>query len=188
MVDVEELQNGVDAVGRFHEKRYGLEPPFHLSECGGCGCPSFQQPCQLCGFYPMCSDKGHWSPKVATKEMFCTMVDRSGPDGTGGTIATWHAACKAQGFRRDTDDAKRDALEVDVPSAAAYWEAVVENRLSIHRPTRPNAAVWRAVHEIVQYVLRDDTGQLARQAAKASEAIDEVSDRIKAELAAAPAA
>ena len=26
---------------------------FHLHPCGGCGAPMWQQPCQLCRFYPM---------------------------------------------------------------------------------------------------------------------------------------
>lgn len=172
MFDIDELQDGIETVARFHEKRYGLKSPFHLSKCGGCGCPAFQQPCLMCGFYPMGIHKGHWSPKEATKEMFCSMVERSGPGGADGTIATWHASYEAQGFRRDVEDAAREASELDVPSASEYWDAVSVNDMSVHRPIHPNAGVWDAIHEITSYVLRDDTGQLAREARSAREAIE----------------
>lgn len=42
----------IDYVRSLHESfQY-----FHLTKCGGCGGPSFQQPCVICRYYPMGDD------------------------------------------------------------------------------------------------------------------------------------
>ncbi len=154
MTDIEKLKDGIEAVARFDEKKFGHRSPFHLSACGGCGCPSFQQPCKLCGYYPMGMDKGTWSPKEATREMFCSMVERSGPGGRDGTIATWHAVSNKKKFET-RDDVAEAAADIDVPTAAEYWDAVVVQDIGIHRDT-PETFAWRA------WTAVGDIGQLAR--------------------------
>lgn len=154
MTDIEKLKEGVEAVARFDERKFGYRSPFHLSACGGCGCPSFQQPCKLCGYYPMGIDRGTWNPKEATKEMFCSMVERSGPGGRDGTIATWHAVSNMKKYET-RDDVAAAAAGIEVPSAADYWDAVVVDDLSISRDHSEQFArrAWTAV---------GDMGQLAR--------------------------
>ncbi len=154
MTDIEKLKEGVEAVARFDERKFGHRSPFHLSACGGCGCPSFQQPCKLCGYYPMGINRGTWNPKEATKEMFCTMVERSGPGGRNGTIATWHAVANKKRYETQADVADA-AAGIEVPSAAEYWDAVVVDDISIHRET-PETFAWRA------WTAVGDIGQLAR--------------------------
>ena len=149
MADIEQLTAGIEAVARFHEKRFGQRSPFHLSACGGCGCPAFQQPCSLCRYYPMGTDRGTWHPKVATKELFCSMVEKTGPGGSDGTIATWHALGHLQKYedRAALIDA---ASQIDVPSAAEYWDAVCVEGLSLSRPPEPRAmpGVWYGVSDM----------------------------------------
>jgi len=82
------IAEAVEEIGRNAERMLKRHSPFHLQACGGCGCPSFRQPCTLCGFYPLGADKGTWHPKEATPEQFERMIERSGPDGRDGTIAT----------------------------------------------------------------------------------------------------
>jgi hypothetical protein len=153
MTEIENLIDGVEAVGRFDEQRHGRHSPFHLTACGGCGCPAFQQPCSLCGYYPMGADKGYYSPKEATREMFCTMVDRSGPGGRDGTIATWHAVARKRRYE-DKNTVALAASEIELPTAAEYWDAVVLQDARLHRktPERFASRAWTAI---------DDIGQLA---------------------------
>lgn len=149
MADIEQLIEGIEQVARFHEKRFGRQSPLHLAACGGCGCPAFQQPCSLCRYYPMGSDKGTWNPKVATKELFCSMVDKSGPEGRDGTIATWHALSSLQKYE-NRERLVAAASTIDVPSAADYWDAVCVHELSLSRPrpAYPMPDVWYAVGDI----------------------------------------
>jgi hypothetical protein len=162
MTDIEKLWDGVEAVARFHERRSGYRSPFHLDACGGCGCPAFQQPCSLCRYYPMGADKGYYSPKVATKEMFCTMVERSGPGGRDGTIATWHAVANMR-KHENKDDVAAAAAEVEVPSAADYWDAIVVDGLgfSRQRSERFVNLAWYAIGDIRQLATGEFTGDPA---------------------------
>lgn len=154
MTDIDTLQEGIEAVARFNEKKSCRRSPFHLAACGGCGGPSFRQPCTLCNFYPMGADKGVYYPEHATKEMFCSMVERSGPGGRGGTIATWHAINNMRRWE-NREDVARAALEIDVPAASDYWDAVVVDGTSLHRP-KSDAFLhfaWTAIGDIGQLVM-----------------------------------
>lgn len=149
MTDVEQLVEGIEQVARFYEKRFGNRSPFHLSACGGCGCPCFKQPCSLCGYYPMGFDRGTWNPKVATRELFCSMVERSGPGGSDGTIATWHALSNLQKYE-SRDELVQAAAMIDVPAASEYWDAVCVEGMSLSRPDGEYDfyRVWNAVGDI----------------------------------------
>lgn len=149
MADIEQLIEGIEQVARFHEKRFGRQSPFHLGACGGCGCPAFQQPCSLCRYYPMGMEKGTWHPKVATKELFCSMVEKSGPEGRNGTIATWHALSSLQQYE-DRERLVAAASTIDVPPAADYWDAVCVEGLTLSRPREDHqmSDVWYAVGDI----------------------------------------
>lgn len=147
MYDHEELKQGVEAAARHWERECLERSPFHLSACGGCGAPSFQQPCPLCRYYPIWGDNS-CSPKVATKQMFCEMVGRSGPAGRDGTIVTWLIKNNDRRFPDQADSLAR-ALDVDVPPAAAYWDAVAEGA-DFSREFAGHAvhAGWRGMFEL----------------------------------------
>src|SRR5574338_701182 len=52
---------------------------FHLSPCGGCNGPAYQQPCRICGFYPYGNDpqetKRASDYKEKAKEIFIRSVN-----------------------------------------------------------------------------------------------------------------
>ncbi|NTF17937.1 hypothetical protein G6L37_05940 [Agrobacterium rubi] len=149
MADIETLTDGIEAVARFSEKRLGRASHFHLMACGGCGCPAFRQPCSLCGYYPMGADRGSWHPEVATKEMFCSMVERTGPGGRDGTIATWHALSNLRKYE-SREILVEDASIVEVPTAEEYWNAICVDGLRLERPEPAHrlADVWWAVSDM----------------------------------------
>ncbi len=53
---------------------------FHLTACGGCGMPAFQQPCPMCGYYPMGNDpaeRKRCQEEGITEERWVRAVERS---------------------------------------------------------------------------------------------------------------
>lgn len=131
---IEDVKEAVEKIARLQEKLFLKESPFHLQSCGGCGAPAFQQPCLICRYYPRGSDKGYWEPNVATIEDFRKNVEKSGPDGKDGTVATWYIRYL------DSWDKRREprrefvcaAAELDVPSIEDFWKviAVEDNTIS----------------------------------------------------------
>jgi len=154
---IERVKETVEAVARFDERERLASSPFHLSKCGGCGAPSFQQPCSLCGFYPYGSNKGHWDPREATREQFSAMVERSGPDGKDGTVATWHARSfwerrvdvSREAAKEAGEAAARRATTVSCCSADDVWDVVAKDGLSVTRAPNPHAVnvAWRGIFE-----------------------------------------
>lgn len=70
-ISVESLVSSVRSLGSKFES-------FHLQKCY-CGCPMWQQPCMICGYYPMYGDPGSSMGKgECSKEMFCNAVNRAG--------------------------------------------------------------------------------------------------------------
>lgn len=149
MTERNAVKEAVETIARLDEARNLRSSPFHLQACGGCGVPSFQQPCLLCGYYPMGADKGTWNPKTATFEQFSRMIEKSGPDGRGGNVATWHARYRAERERNDVETAVEQAAKADVPSAAAVWEAVSVGGASVLREIPPAHVLhgWRGLEE-----------------------------------------
>jgi hypothetical protein len=150
-------ETAVEEIGRFADRAMLRRSPFHLSACGGCGCPSFQQPCSLCSYWPSGSQKGTWSPKTATREQFVAMVERSGPGGGGGTIATWHArsrftsvAWSPSTAKEMSERAAEAASKLDVPSADEIWDVVVDDGTSLDRRYDDAATIrgWSGVEEL----------------------------------------
>lgn len=131
--------------------------PLHLSACGGCGGPSFQQPCALCSFYPMGSDKGQWHPHAASREFFCEKVAASAPAGTG-NLATWVLAEKKRtvayrddaSFRRRLDETLAVAAGMDLPSPGSVFDLVVGAKVSVGRERiqRDLWSFWEVVDAI----------------------------------------
>lgn len=154
---LERVRETVEAVARFHETEHLVASPFHLCKCGGCGAPAYQQPCNLCGFYPRGADKGYWNPKNATREDFARMVEGSGPGGRDGTIATWHARAyweNRAGLTRENarsagEAAAMKALAVSCCSVDDVWEAVAVEGAMAARDTPPVhvANGWNGVYE-----------------------------------------
>lgn len=154
---LERVKETVEAVAQLYETEHLVASPFHLSKCGGCGAPAYQQPCSLCGFYPRGSDKGHWSPKKATREDFLGMVERSGPGGRDGTLATWHARNAWENRVGITREAARAAGEAAAQKAAGVvccdaddaWEAVAVEGVSVSREIPPVHVTcgWNGVYE-----------------------------------------
>jgi len=155
---MEMARDGLERVARFVELEFLRYSPFHLAPCGGCGGPSFGQPCAICNFYPMGPDKGIWHPTVASEGYFLDLVDKSGPDGRGGNIATWLLSSykRTPDYRQRGESARLQAAidhaaELDLPPASLYWEVVVRQGESIHRPSVWDTSihgVWAAVREL----------------------------------------
>lgn len=133
-----EVREAVEAVARADERVRLKHSPFHLVACSGCGAPSFGQPCPLCGYYPMGTHKGTWHPKRASYEDFRRMVDRSGPGGEGGTIATWHARNVAYPRTAErSEEVARLAASVVVPDAGTVWDVVAVGGRQVVRDLAP---------------------------------------------------
>lgn len=166
MIDRERGVEAVDRIARARESLYGFRSPFHLAACGGCGGPAFQQPCSLCGFYPMGPDKGRPRPELGTRERFCESVERSGPDGVGGNLATWYAVSDRKtvaysnggGFRALADawHGKAAAMQ-GLPLPGDVWDLVKASETGLYRPTAPEEVnvLWAALSETSQ-VLSDE--------------------------------
>ncbi len=139
-------QETVDAIARMSERRSLTRSPFHLAPCGGCGGPSFQQPCPLCAYYPMGDDRGTWHPETVTREYFCSVIDRSGDHRSGGNLATWFvrnleksAKGMAKSDRQTVVEGLRPMLQEaqamrGLLSPAQTFELVSERRLTLVRP------------------------------------------------------
>ena len=89
----------VEAVARLRESWVPVRCDFRLAPCGGCGGPSFQSPCSLCGHHPNEAGKGRWYPPRASAEYFAATVDRSGLHRAGGNLATWHTRSLQRSLR-----------------------------------------------------------------------------------------
>jgi hypothetical protein len=147
----------VEGIARLYERSMLTRSPLHLSACGGCGGPSFQQPCPLCSFYPMGSDKGQWHPHTATRGYFCEKVAASAPAGTG-NLATWVLAEKKRtvayrddpAFRRRLDDALAVATGMDLPDPGSVFDLVVRAKVAVgrERVQRDLWSFWEIVDAI----------------------------------------
>lgn len=140
----ESLKKAVEDIARLEEKLFLKESPFHLQSCGGCGAPSFQQPCIVCNYYPRGSDKGTWHPNEATIDHFRRSVEKSGPDGKNGTLATWYIGYLSTIGRRQAPDQRIvcQAAELEVPSVEDVWNTVTESTTTILRDRGDHAAHW----------------------------------------------
>lgn len=141
--DIDALFDLVERIAREAERVTLRESPFHLDPCGGCGAPSFQQPCLVCGFYPMGSNKGHWSPKVCSREHFVAHVARSAPEGRG-NLATWYVS-----------HYNRQPTPVDWPvalDAGTVFDLVTTGDLAVRRAKSPPEvhAAWSVAGDIRQ--------------------------------------
>jgi hypothetical protein len=123
----------IASVRKLYEDSLGLESPFHLSPCGQCGGPSFQQPCPLCGYYPM----GIFAKKTDKPTISCAgferAIDRSGVGRKDGNVATWLAReqmrtvayIEKQSYRNKVDAMLVAAQSLEgLPSAAEIYDLV----------------------------------------------------------------
>lgn len=154
------LPEAVEAIARIAERAFLSRSPFHLASCGGCGGPAFQQPCALCSFYPMGSDKGTWDPRRADKGFFCERVAASSPGGNG-NLATWYlssfrktvAYAQGGGFERSVEAAVEEASGLlGLPSPEDVFEAVSVRGERVGRtPDREAEVLWRVIGEARQF-------------------------------------
>lgn len=141
--------SAVEAIARLYERSMLAPSPLHLAACGGCGGPSFQQPCPLCGFYPMGADKGRWHPETSSRRFFCDKVAGSAPQGAG-NLATWVLSASrktvayAQNprFREQLDAALADAVLLDMPDPGVVHDRVSGAGMRYGR-TADNHGRWR---------------------------------------------
>lgn len=160
------IEQAIETIARLHE-RYMLSPShLHLAACGGCGGPSFQQPCPLCGFYPMGADQGRWYPHSATRHFFCEQVAATAAKGTG-NIATWVlSACKTTvaysqttAFRQRLDAALAEAALLLMPDPG-----IVHDRISVDGASYGRSAgtceLWRFWE--AARLLREESGKHPR--------------------------
>jgi len=157
------FDQAAERIGRVYEQAMLTRSPFHLSPCGGCGGPAFQQPCSLCGYYPM----GGPDPRQpATLDQFRRSVENSMPGGTG-NLATWYfgnfrktvAYKPHSSYKAKVDDLIAEAARMtDLPNADAVWQHVVVEGNRIRRPGVPAEALflWSAVFETVHAFDRAD--------------------------------
>lgn len=139
--ELEQVKATIETVARFDERERLDHSPFHLSACGGCGAPSFQQPCSLCGYYPYGADRGTWFPKKASFADFAIMVRKSGPGGQNGTIATWHARSRFKGRVDMTEEQAKAAGENAAVRASGFecceiqtvWDVVSGRKVAVAR-------------------------------------------------------
>lgn len=160
MTDMDIARDGVEAVARFYEKTFHRGTPFHLAPCGGCGAPSFSQPCAICNYYPMGRDKGIYSPHDATIDQFTASVDRSGPYGQRGNLATWYLASYRRtvahqntSFASKITEAIKEAANLDLPSPELFWSVAsrpAEGGLVCRheRNRRDLAIIWSVSDEL----------------------------------------
>lgn len=104
---------------------------FHLTPCGGCGCPMWQQPCLICGFYPYGSkvtgaaaqsnrpSQLNNEPWVCSKEEWTKAVN-----GRGGIVqfylSCYHKCVDPQHDKLNV--ALRKAEDYIWPSADVIWD------------------------------------------------------------------
>lgn len=163
------VSDAVERIAQLSERSFLTRSPLHLAICGGCGGPSFQQPCPLCSFYPRGADKGSWHPARASREFFCEKVAASAPDGAG-NLATWVLAQATRtvayremsGFRRAADEALAQAAELVVPAAGLVFDLVSTMEIPIHRE-RPAHDAW-SFWEVVDAVRRQPSTESRRMA------------------------
>ena len=125
------IERAIETVARLYERSVLSHSPLHLAACGGCGGPSFQQPCPLCNFYPMGSDKGQWHPRTASRQFFCDRVAASASDGAG-NLATWVlfasrktvAYAQSYAFRQRLDGALAEAAHLEMPDPGLIHDRV----------------------------------------------------------------
>lgn len=165
------VSEAVESIARLYEQSMLKRSPLHLSACGGCGGPSFQQPCPLCSYYPMGSDKGQWHPRTASREFFCDKVAESAPAGTG-NLATWVLAQKKRtvayredlSFRQRLDDTLSIAAGLDVANPGVVFDLVVGGQTSVHRERlqRDLWSFWEVVDALgMQSGPEDRSGAMA---------------------------
>lgn len=165
------VSEAVESIARLYERSMLTRSPLHLAACGGCGGPSFQQPCPLCSYYPMGSDKGQWHPRTASREFFCEKVADSAPAGTG-NLATWVIAQKKRtvayredlSFRHRLDDALSIAAGLDVAGPGVVFDLVVGGQTSVHREQlqRDLWSFWEVVDALgMQSGPEDRSGAMA---------------------------
>lgn len=174
--DFDRARAGVEAVAQFMEVEFMRQSPFHLASCGGCGGPSFGQPCAICGYYPMGTNKGAWSPRVATKEIFVEAVRRSGPGGKDGNLATWLLQSEAKlmaynspaGQARIADAASR-AIDLSLPDAELVWDEVVARGHGLHRDRASHEvnSGWRGAFEVSNLVAQAGNPRISEEWRKA---------------------
>jgi hypothetical protein len=110
------------------------ECPFHLSPCGSCGSPTWQQPCHVCGYYPQ------GNPVAAGDESnhvtFETFNRRTGHNILTKWTEDWR---KTVAYRDSPEFAKRVEVAIetaaqvkDIPSNEQVWNKKRSRHTIIH--------------------------------------------------------
>ncbi|TLX17198.1 hypothetical protein [Rhizobium sp. MHM7A] len=88
----------------------------------------------------MGENKGHYSPKVATLDHFRSAIDRSAPAGMVSNLATWYFKTRFERvsvLKHMVPEAISEAAKLDMPSADAIWDLVVNEERSLGRERPP---------------------------------------------------
>ena len=146
-----------ERVGQVFEQGMLTRSPFHLAPCGGCGAPSFQQPCMMCGFYPMGTPTAADISPPAKREAFVRAVEGSMPEGRG-NLATWYLSSrrktvaydKSPRYREEVEATVRTAaLVADLPDAGAVFDHVkAGGRMSRPRMDGDTYHLWDVMHQL----------------------------------------
>ena len=133
-------RSALEEIGKLEEHFLLRRSNINITRCGGCGGPAYQQPCALCNFYPMGTDRGTYSPKVATLDYFKSAVELSGSPGTSPNLATWYFKSKFQRIpvlNHMVSEAVSEAATLEMPTPKVIWDLVVNQDLSITRERPP---------------------------------------------------
>jgi len=153
------FDQAAERIGRVYESEMLRRSHFALNPCGGCGCPSFGQPCAVCGHYPMGE-----RPEPVTETLeeradrFRRSVLASAPEGKG-NIATWYfkdlrktvAYQKSPSFKQKADllFTKGTWMGALPDPDAVFRHVVVEgNRMGRPHPSPEAGLLWRVMDEI----------------------------------------
>lgn len=151
------VRDYVDFIAEEMEAELGKESHLHLASCGGCGCPSFGQPCAVCDYYPMGASDPFHDGKQRTLKDFKKAVAASGPGGTG-NIASWYYSDRRKTvaykekpeFREAVDRLIEKSLKPEfaarLPAPEDVWAEVVDTGAVIRRAQRAgHFAAWAAI-------------------------------------------
>jgi hypothetical protein len=155
---------------------------FHLSTCHSCGCPSFQQPCALCGFYPMGERDWRAKGEKIPKERFVAIAEKAGG------VAAWYCSSLRRTVAHSKSPKFREAVErlieavktiPNAPTAAEIWKTVVEDGKTVSQGRREDGIHWSAIRELRRFCENVDAGDEAAFASATAKTIPTIVETIR---------
>lgn len=177
-------QEALERIGQIEEAVLLERSSIHINRCGGCGGPTYHQPCAICNFYPIWNEKSTHSPAVATAAHFKSAIERSSHLSHEGTLATWYFKTKFNNnsiLRYSLAEALDKAVQIKTPNAETIWNLVVVEGLDLRREAPPSFVqkAWSGLEELNQ--LRCHRNMDTRTAAQIGETLTSWTEALHAE-------